>query len=176
MSRAKYAVRLGRSWLYVFAWAGALYWVLSTDYSTWVRVPVALALFAARPSLSPLFTSHSSYLSEYRQSAAAIRTLELPEGPDDRPTSLRLLADALEMVLETSFYEHADVILEELPRDLHPDVKEVLGVNVGHFLADFDIRRKDEDYRKKQELDMRNLIRDLRNGEPLAVLMERDFL
>jgi hypothetical protein len=33
-----------------------------------------------------------------------------------------------------------------------------------------------EDYRKKQELDMRNLIRDLRTGEPLAALMEHDFL
>lgn len=176
MSRAKYAVRVGRSWLYVFVWAGALYWVLSTDYSTWVRVPVALALFVGRPSLSPLFTSYSAYLSEYRQSTAAIRTIELPGGPYDRPTSLRLLADALEMVLATSFAEHADVILEKLPRDLHPDVKQVLGLNVGHFLADFDIRRRDDDYRRKQELDMRNLIRDLRNGDPLEVLMEHDFL
>jgi hypothetical protein len=55
-------------------------------------------------------------------------------------------------------------------------VETLLGINVGHFLADFDIRRRDEDYRQKQELDMRNLIRDLRLGEPIEILVQHDFL
>lgn len=176
MSRTKYARRVGRSWLYVVVWAGALYWVLTTDRSMLIRVPAALALVVGRPWwLGTLFRSYSTYVSEYQQSSAAIRAMELPVGPYDRSTSLRLLADALEMVVETSWPEHAEEILAQLPKDLHPDVGTVLGFNVGHFLADFDIRRRDEDYRQKQELDMRNL-RHLRLGEPIDVLMQHDFL
>ena len=92
----------------------------------------------------------------------------------DRLASLRSLADALERVLRGSAAD-ADSIIGDLPKDLHTDALDVLA-NVTHFLADSDIRHRDERYRDKQERDMVALISDLRRGAPLEELMKHTFL
>lgn len=56
------------------------------------------------------------------------------------------------------------IIMQKLRAGLHPDAVDVLS-NVDHFVADSDIRRRDEAYKEMQETQMRQLIDALRRGE-----------
>jgi phosphate uptake regulator len=92
----------------------------------------------------------------------------------DRRSSLTLLADVLERVLVCK-NENPRVILQQLPSELHSDVVDVLS-NVEHFMADGDIRRRDEAYKEMQETQLRQLIAALRRGDSREALLDYSFL
>jgi hypothetical protein len=52
----------------------------------------------------------------------------------------------------------------------------VIWPNLEHYLADFDIRDRDSDYRAMQNAEMATLIQLLRAGAPDAELVEINFL
>jgi phosphate uptake regulator len=94
-----------------------------------------------------------------------------------RDSSLDFVADALERLLHASPGD-ADGILRWLYASsgvLHKDAVDVLA-NVGHFVADVDIRDRDQMYRTMQERAMRELILALRQGEAREQLMMFSFL
>ena len=94
-----------------------------------------------------------------------------------RDTSLDFIADALERLMHSSLGD-ADGILRWLYASsgvLHEDAIDVLA-NVSHFVADFDIRARDDDYRDMQERTMRDLIVALRHGEARERLLTYTFL
>lgn len=92
--------------------------------------------------------------------------------PMTRQQSLDVLAEALENLLRTG---NTKGFATHLPEGLHPDAHTVI-CNVGHFLADADLRAKEADYRLMQETELKSLIVALRRGDPLTLLMEHTFL
>ena len=94
-----------------------------------------------------------------------------------RDSSLDFIADALERLLQGPPGE-ADGIyrwLQASSQLLHEDAIDVLA-NVGHFVADFDIRGDDDEYRAMQVRAMRDLIVALRQGEAREQLLMFSFL
>jgi hypothetical protein len=57
-----------------------------------------------------------------------------------------------------------------------PDLLNVIWPNLEHYLADFDIRERDPDYRVMQDAEMEKLVRLLRAGAPDAELVKIHFL
>jgi hypothetical protein len=97
--------------------------------------------------------------------------------PLSRDTSLDFIADALERLVHSSAIE-ADRIYRWLQASsgiLHEDAIDVL-TNVSHFIADSDIRDRDQVHRAMQEKAMGDLIVALRHGEPREQLLMFNFL
>lgn len=92
----------------------------------------------------------------------------------ERQASLAILANLLSEILSHSA-AHARTIIHQLPADLHSDAMDVVA-NVAHFVADADIRQRDEDYKKMQETQMRQLIDALQRDEPREQLLRYTFL
>jgi hypothetical protein len=57
-----------------------------------------------------------------------------------------------------------------------PDVLNVIWPYLEHYLADFDIRERDPDYRAMQDSEMEKLVQLLRAGAPDAELAKVHFL
>jgi len=89
---------------------------------------------------------------------------------EDRTESLNLIADTLEKIRSSSKREAA-ALVDGLPAQLHPDARAVLA-NVEHYIADYDIRRRDETYRRVQEQDLEGLILALRRGDSREELLD----
>jgi hypothetical protein len=93
-----------------------------------------------------------------------------------RDSSLDFIAEALERLLGSS-PDDADGIYRWLHASselLHEDAIDVLA-NVNHFVADSDIRARDDGYRAMQEKAMRDLIVALRHGEARERLLVFGF-
>ena len=87
-----------------------------------------------------------------------------------RDESLNLLADALEQFI-TSTRGEARALIAGIPSGVHPDVIAVLA-NVDHYIADYDIRTKDDEYARIQDRELESLISSLRRGDSLDELLE----
>jgi hypothetical protein len=92
----------------------------------------------------------------------------------ERQDSLTLLADALAAMLVSSVGK-LDPHALGLPSHLHADALDVLA-NVAHFVADADIRQREEEYKEMQEAEMRDLIAALRRGASRQDLLSFSFL
>jgi hypothetical protein len=102
----------------------------------------------------------------------------------NRDVSLTVLAEVLTQIARESgneerspreFVSIANSLIHRLPPDLHEDAYAVLP-NVDHFIADLDIRRKDEAYKTMQHTHMNRLIDALRSGAPRDQLLQYSFL
>ena len=83
-----------------------------------------------------------------------------------------LLAQNLQSVLERTL--RLEAVLEDPRHQQGPLAACFHGLQ--HFLADEDIRTRDEEYRRMQENEMRKLIRLLRTGADDATLRRITFL
>jgi hypothetical protein len=94
--------------------------------------------------------------------------------PEDRLQSLRRVAELLVRVRDAGSTAQADELVRDL-HGLHPDAQDVLA-NVFHYTADFDIRARDEEYRKVQEHELEGLIDALRRGAARDELLDFTLL
>jgi hypothetical protein len=92
----------------------------------------------------------------------------------DRTESLNLIASTLERIRSCSKPEAA-ALIDGLPTQLHPDARAVLA-NVEHYIADYDLRGRDDVYRRAQEQDLESLILALRRGDSREELLDYTFL
>ena len=92
-----------------------------------------------------------------------------------RSASMQALADCLERVSAVERATDAEDLLQALPKNLHPDAVAVLA-NVGHYVSDFDLRKRRTAYREMQEKEMQDLIRALRREATLPELLDHTFL
>jgi hypothetical protein len=84
------------------------------------------------------------------------------------------LADYLESLRSGTLL--ASEFREKCQAPAAPDLLNVIWPNVEHYLADFDIRERDLDYRAMQDAEMEKLVRLLRAGAPDAELAKIHFL
>ena len=94
--------------------------------------------------------------------------------PLTRDESLSLLADVLDQ-FSTSTGAEARALMAGIPSGVHPDVVAVLA-NVEHYVADYDIRAKDDEYARIQDRELESLITALRRGDSLDELLEFSLL
>jgi hypothetical protein len=86
-----------------------------------------------------------------------------------RDESLKFLADVLDQ-FSTRTRAEAKALIKGVPSEIHPDVIAVLA-NVQHYVADYDIRAKDDEYARIQEREIQDLISALRRGDSLDELL-----
>ena len=96
---------------------------------------------------------------------------------ESRAASFEFIAEALERMLLATPGDAGEIYrsLRSSCESLHVDASDVLA-NVSHFVADSDVRDRDEDYRAMQERRMRDLINALRQGATREQLLAFSFL
>ena len=94
-----------------------------------------------------------------------------------RGASLDFLADALDRILLSGSGDAQQIYrtLRAAQESLHEDALDVLA-NASHFVADSDVRQRDEDYRAMQERTMRELVDALRRRASREQLLTFSFL
>jgi hypothetical protein len=129
------------------------------------------AMRRAKMFRTDLDLKHTKTLDELIRQLAAVETSGAVRG---RAESLTLLADTLERLRITPESD-AEALVRSLPNDLHPDAVDVVS-NVWHYVADYDIRRRDEAYRQMQERELEQLIAALRRGDSREALLNYSLL
>lgn len=95
----------------------------------------------------------------------------------DRRSSLSALPDVLEDSVNHNDMARLHGVIKALTKetDLHTDAIDVIA-NVGHFLSDGKVRKRNQERREMQETEMRQLIDALRDGRSRDELLDYTLL